>query len=308
MNPVTGTTGDYRSLASLGITTGADGHACAGCRQVPEGPGRRSAVGKQDLFVRPVAWRVKLGAFVDSKLSATGEFASRNASLAASRKNLDKDKDALEARMVVIQQRYMKQFTALDSMLGAAAEHLQLPHAAAAGPVEPRQLRHFGQVAVRARCARLKFRRREPLSCMQDRRFYMSAYPTKSSLAAYRSVAAHSGVAAADPHRLIVMLMDGALERIGSARGAMDHGQRRFEQSPDPRRRGDRAGTARQPEHGGRRPDRGEPRRPVRLRQPPAGARQCRQSNPRCSTKSATLLRQIRSAWIQIPAQQAANP
>src|SRR5262245_34391309 len=53
----------------------------------------------------------------------------------------------------------------------------------------------------------------------------MPGYPNKSSLAAYRSVAAHSGVDAADPHRLIVMLMDGALERISSARGAMEHGQ-----------------------------------------------------------------------------------
>ncbi len=50
----------------------------------------------------------------------------------------------------------------------------------------------------------------------------MAAYPNNSSLAAYRSVAAHSGVAAADPHRLIVMLMDGALKRIGAARGAME--------------------------------------------------------------------------------------
>lgn len=53
----------------------------------------------------------------------------------------------------------------------------------------------------------------------------MSAYPRSSSLAAYRSVAAHSGVDAADPHRLITMLMDGALERVASARGAMEHGQ-----------------------------------------------------------------------------------
>ncbi len=53
----------------------------------------------------------------------------------------------------------------------------------------------------------------------------MSAYPNRSSLAAYRSVAAHSGVDAADPHRLITMLMDGVLERLASARGAMDHGE-----------------------------------------------------------------------------------
>jgi flagellar protein FliS len=53
----------------------------------------------------------------------------------------------------------------------------------------------------------------------------MSAYPSRSSLSAYRSVAAHGGVDAADPHKLILMLMDGALERIGSARGAMEHGE-----------------------------------------------------------------------------------
>lgn len=51
------------------------------------------------------------------------------------------------------------------------------------------------------------------------------AFPSNASkLAAYRSTSAHAGVAAADPHRLVVMLMDGALERIASARGLMSHG------------------------------------------------------------------------------------
>ncbi len=45
-----------------------------------------------------------------------------------------------------------------------------------------------------------------------------------AKLAAYSSAQAHGGVAAADPHRLIVMLMDGALERISSARGCMTRG------------------------------------------------------------------------------------
>jgi flagellar secretion chaperone FliS len=53
----------------------------------------------------------------------------------------------------------------------------------------------------------------------------VSPYSSQSSLAAYRSVAAHSRVDAADPHSLILMLMDGALERVASARGAMEHGQ-----------------------------------------------------------------------------------
>jgi len=47
---------------------------------------------------------------------------------------------------------------------------------------------------------------------------------TRSTLAAYQSVATHGGVAAGDPHRLIVMLMDGALERIARARGCIQNG------------------------------------------------------------------------------------
>jgi flagellar protein FliS len=43
-------------------------------------------------------------------------------------------------------------------------------------------------------------------------------------LAAYQTVATHGGVAAADPHRLILMLMDGALERMSSGRAAMQVG------------------------------------------------------------------------------------
>ncbi len=49
----------------------------------------------------------------------------------------------------------------------------------------------------------------------------MSGYRS-SNLAAYQSASAHGGVAAADPHRLVVMLMDGALERIATARGCIE--------------------------------------------------------------------------------------
>ena len=52
----------------------------------------------------------------------------------------------------------------------------------------------------------------------------MAFPPNASKLAAYRSTSAHAGVAAADPHRLVVMLMDGALDRIATARGLMSHG------------------------------------------------------------------------------------
>ncbi len=52
----------------------------------------------------------------------------------------------------------------------------------------------------------------------------MSAYPRAGNLAAYQTVATHGGVAASDPHGLIVMLLDGALERIAAARGFMANG------------------------------------------------------------------------------------
>lgn len=50
----------------------------------------------------------------------------------------------------------------------------------------------------------------------------MSAFPRASNVSAYQSAAAHGGVAASDPHRLVTMLMDGALERISRARGCME--------------------------------------------------------------------------------------
>jgi flagellar secretion chaperone FliS len=52
----------------------------------------------------------------------------------------------------------------------------------------------------------------------------MKAFNRPSTLAAYQSVAAHGGVAASNPHGLVLMLMDGALERISRARGCIENG------------------------------------------------------------------------------------
>jgi flagellar protein FliS len=53
----------------------------------------------------------------------------------------------------------------------------------------------------------------------------VSAYARNSKVAAYQSVSVHGGVASADPHRLVLMLMDGALERMAIARGYIERGQ-----------------------------------------------------------------------------------
>lgn len=47
----------------------------------------------------------------------------------------------------------------------------------------------------------------------------MTALYSSAKIAAYQTVAAHGGVAAASPHKLITLLLDGALTRIAEARG-----------------------------------------------------------------------------------------
>ena len=41
----------------------------------------------------------------------------------------------------------------------------------------------------------------------------------------YRSVSVQSGMTDATPHQMITMLLDGALDRVASARGAIDRGE-----------------------------------------------------------------------------------
>jgi flagellar protein FliS len=51
-------------------------------------------------------------------------------------------------------------------------------------------------------------------------------YARNSNLAAYRSVSVHGGVANADPHTMVQMLMDAAAERMAIARGCIERGER----------------------------------------------------------------------------------
>jgi len=53
----------------------------------------------------------------------------------------------------------------------------------------------------------------------------LSSFARKSSLAAYHSVSVHGGVADADPHRLVQMLMDATAERLVTARGCIERGE-----------------------------------------------------------------------------------
>jgi flagellar secretion chaperone FliS len=50
----------------------------------------------------------------------------------------------------------------------------------------------------------------------------VNAYSRNAKVAAYQSNAVHGGVAAADPHGLILMLMNSAVERLTTARGCIE--------------------------------------------------------------------------------------
>lgn len=113
---VPGTTGPYRTLASVGITTTATGALQmdaakfnAALQADPEAVNR--------LFSSENGIATRMGAFLDARLSSTGEIALRNESITSRRRDLDRDSDALDARMLVIEERYRRQFTALDTML-----------------------------------------------------------------------------------------------------------------------------------------------------------------------------------------------
>jgi flagellar protein FliS len=47
----------------------------------------------------------------------------------------------------------------------------------------------------------------------------------RNRLAVYQSVSAHGGVADADPHRLVQMLLDAAMERMNTARSCIERGE-----------------------------------------------------------------------------------
>lgn len=50
----------------------------------------------------------------------------------------------------------------------------------------------------------------------------MSSYSTQSQLAAYRSVIAHGAVADADPHALVLTILDATLARLAAARTCIE--------------------------------------------------------------------------------------
>jgi len=113
---VPGTSGTYTTLASIGISSTVNGTLQLDASRLSDAlAADPTAVSK--VFASDSGVAVRLSSLVEQKLASTGEIAARNDGITAQRKNLQQRADALDARMQVLQQRYMKQFTAMDAML-----------------------------------------------------------------------------------------------------------------------------------------------------------------------------------------------
>jgi flagellar hook-associated protein 2 len=115
-NPVDGITGDYKTLASLGITKQLDGTLKLDDAKLNEAlEADRAAVSK--IFTSEGGVAVKLSEHIETMLKDGSALDSRNDSLQGDLKRIEKDTEALDVRMAVVEARYRKQFTALDALL-----------------------------------------------------------------------------------------------------------------------------------------------------------------------------------------------
>jgi flagellar hook-associated protein 2 len=113
---VSGASAPYTTLSSLGITTTTSGTLALDPAKLQAAlTASPAAVGAVFGSTNGVA--ATLYDFLDSHLSTKGDVTSRDAAIAASRKDLTNRKQALDARMATIQARYQKQFSALDMLL-----------------------------------------------------------------------------------------------------------------------------------------------------------------------------------------------
>jgi flagellar hook-associated protein 2 len=106
----------YDTLASIGITTNADGTLKLNDAKLSAALGANfDAVGKLFGSVEGVAAR--LFARVDDAVKSDSALAGRTESLERRKKALDADRDVLDRRMTALETRYRSQFSAMDRLL-----------------------------------------------------------------------------------------------------------------------------------------------------------------------------------------------
>jgi flagellar hook-associated protein 2 len=114
--PSTTAAAPYDSLNSIGIKIGAGGvftldEARLGAALAAD----YDSVGK--LFGSTDGIGVRVADVLDRALRTDGQVTARSDSLQSSKKSIDRDQAALDARMVSVEARYRRQFIAMDSLL-----------------------------------------------------------------------------------------------------------------------------------------------------------------------------------------------
>lgn len=115
-NPVAGLDGVYQTLASIGITTQRDGTLGLDAAKFAAAL-EADFEGVARLFGSENGVASRLSRAIDARLATEAEINTRTKQLNDKSLSLQKELQTLEDRMLKVQQRYLAQFTALDSML-----------------------------------------------------------------------------------------------------------------------------------------------------------------------------------------------
>jgi flagellar hook-associated protein 2 len=113
---VGGLTGNYQTIASIGITTGKDGSLALDSDKLTKALAA-DYDGVAKLFGSDDGVAARLSTSLTASLADTAEINLRNKALNAKTVSLQKDQAALETRMANVTARYNQQFNALDSLL-----------------------------------------------------------------------------------------------------------------------------------------------------------------------------------------------
>lgn len=113
---VSGASAVYNTLASIGITTQADGKLAVDSAKLDKAlTSDFEAVGK--LFGSEQGVGAKLFAQMDDRLETDGALDTRSKNLIEQQKDIQERKDSINVRMASLQAGYMTQFTRLDTLL-----------------------------------------------------------------------------------------------------------------------------------------------------------------------------------------------
>jgi flagellar hook-associated protein 2 len=114
--PVNGVATGYNSLATIGITRQTDGTLAVDTTKLNNAITNGNGAVAQ-LFGSKDGIAARISGHIDTQLATGSAFDYRNTSIQDGLKDIKEQRTALDTRMVMQQQRYIRQFSALDAML-----------------------------------------------------------------------------------------------------------------------------------------------------------------------------------------------